>query len=382
MFNYGPPKDLLSDNGGCFTAKFFQDVCQILNVHNSFTTTYHAQANGQVERYNRTIKAAIRSYLADHPKDWDLYSSALTFAYNCQPHSSTALAPFELVLSRPPPPLAIRAQPAPARTPRETRDTWKSWLEKALREAKGKLEQAQARYKRNYDARLRRQNEKIEPDNWFYLRVERRDEREHRHKLAAVAEGPYKVLDIRGSTVVIERQDKSIEIVSRSRVVLAPQPRITQEIQDSTRPMTDEELTPTTYPASEEINNQDINMEGGNETTTTDGNNPEEQDSETQTNQGEEEINQPSEQQGDGSRQTEEPEEFVIDRIISHEQNNDAEHPHAAFDETLYRVRWYGYQAADDTWEPITHLPRSKVISYHKRKRLAIPDDIQRSMTG
>ena len=146
--------------------------------------------------------------------------------------------------------------------------------------------------------------------------------------------------------------------------------------------MTDEELSSTTYPALEETNNQDISMEGGNETTTTDGNNPEEQDSETQTNQEEEEINQPSEQQGDGSRQTEEPEEFVIDRIISHEQNNDAEHPHAAIDETLYRVRWYGYQAADDTWEPITHLPRSKVISYHKRKRLAIPDDIQRSMTG
>ena len=54
VFNYGAPKELLADNGKCFTARFFQDVCRILNVHNLFTTTYYPQANGQVERYNRT----------------------------------------------------------------------------------------------------------------------------------------------------------------------------------------------------------------------------------------------------------------------------------------------------------------------------------------
>ena len=52
VFNYGPPKELLADNGKCFTGRFFQDVCRILNVVNQFTTTYHPQTNGQVERYN------------------------------------------------------------------------------------------------------------------------------------------------------------------------------------------------------------------------------------------------------------------------------------------------------------------------------------------
>ena len=69
VFNYGPPQTLLADNGKCFTSKFFQSVCQILNVDNEFTTTYHPQTNGQVERYNRTLKAAIKSYLDDHPTD-------------------------------------------------------------------------------------------------------------------------------------------------------------------------------------------------------------------------------------------------------------------------------------------------------------------------
>ena len=99
VFNYGPPVDLLADNAKYFSSKFFQSVCNILNVHNSFTTTYHPQANGQVERFNRTLETAIKAYLDDHPRDWDLYTGALTYSYTCQPHSSTAVAPFELLLS-------------------------------------------------------------------------------------------------------------------------------------------------------------------------------------------------------------------------------------------------------------------------------------------
>ena len=77
---YGPPALLLSDNVGQFTARFFQDVCRIIGVKNPFTTTYHPQCNGQVERLNRTILAALRHYVADHPKNWDLFTDALTYA--------------------------------------------------------------------------------------------------------------------------------------------------------------------------------------------------------------------------------------------------------------------------------------------------------------
>lgn len=69
LFNDGPPEELLADIGACFTAKFFQDVCRIMNIENNFTTTYHPQTNGQVEQYNRTILAALRTYVADHPRD-------------------------------------------------------------------------------------------------------------------------------------------------------------------------------------------------------------------------------------------------------------------------------------------------------------------------
>ncbi|CDF36773.1 unnamed protein product [Chondrus crispus] len=60
VFIYGPPIKLLSDNDTQFTPPFFQNICRILGIRNVFTTTYHPQANGQVERFNRTLTSALR----------------------------------------------------------------------------------------------------------------------------------------------------------------------------------------------------------------------------------------------------------------------------------------------------------------------------------
>ena len=72
----------------------------------------------------------------------------------------------------------------------------------------------------------------------------------------------------------------------------------------------------------------------------------------------------------------------MIDKIISHGVNADKEHPSAEVGEVTYRVRWYGYGAVDDTYEPIKHLPRNKVVSYCKRKKLPLPDNINEAVAG
>ena len=102
VFKYGPPKTLISDNGKQFGAKCVQAVCSLLGIMNIFTSTYHPQTNGQVERYNRTILAMLRNYVKEHHNDWDRYATALTYLFNCDVHHSTNTSPFNLVLSRPP----------------------------------------------------------------------------------------------------------------------------------------------------------------------------------------------------------------------------------------------------------------------------------------
>ena len=69
IFTYGPPEAVISDNGKQFAAKCFQAVCGLLGISNVFTSTYHPQTNGRVERYNRTILAMLRNYVNEHQSD-------------------------------------------------------------------------------------------------------------------------------------------------------------------------------------------------------------------------------------------------------------------------------------------------------------------------
>jgi transposase InsO family protein len=78
-----------------------------MGVQHIFISAYRPQANGQVERFNRTILARLRALVGEGQGKWDLYSSAVTYAYNTQVHASTGYSPFDRIISRPPPPAGL-----------------------------------------------------------------------------------------------------------------------------------------------------------------------------------------------------------------------------------------------------------------------------------
>lgn len=93
-----------------------------------------------------------------------------------------------------------------------------------MTKTKERLDKIQARYKKNYDARLRKQSEVINKDENVYLRFERKNTKGHLHKRAPVSECPYKATKTYYNTIAIEKTDRSVENVSRSQVVPAPKP--------------------------------------------------------------------------------------------------------------------------------------------------------------
>ena len=80
--------------------------------------------------------------------------------------------------------------------------------------------------------------------------------------------------------------------------------------------------------------------------------------------------------------QASDTEEFTIEKFVNHKRNLSRKHRFAKYGETLFRVRWYGYAASADTWEPIRHLPRSKVIGYFKRRKIPLPDNLDDAIDG
>jgi Integrase core domain len=206
IFAYGPPRYLLTGNGAQFSAKFFLAVCRELGIAKVFTTAYHPQTNGQFERCNRTILAALRNYVSERQDSWDEYTPALTFSYNCRIHFSLGLTPFELVLTRPPVSLSLEQSP-PDREPEDPASAKLRFLQH-IKElcpvARQRLADAQARYKRNFDNSIREKNMDLVPGEWVFLKREVHRE-EDSPKLASQADGPFRVVETTGHTLVIQK---------------------------------------------------------------------------------------------------------------------------------------------------------------------------------
>jgi hypothetical protein len=135
------------------------------------TTSYSPQTNGQVERFNRTILNALRTFVAKSQTDWDDYTAAITFGYNSRVHASLGFAPFELVLSRPPSSLSAQ-HPIwnPAEVPVDEKRRVVQRFKELIPLAKDRILEAQRRYKENFDRHARVANQWLSADSWVFLR--------------------------------------------------------------------------------------------------------------------------------------------------------------------------------------------------------------------
>ncbi|XP_042868781.1 uncharacterized protein LOC122251142 [Penaeus japonicus] len=86
---FGPPNILVTDSGGEFKNRLFSQVCEMLKIKLGYTTAFHPQANGMVERSNRVIKDALATLVGDHPDEWDELLPYPCLALNTAIHRST-----------------------------------------------------------------------------------------------------------------------------------------------------------------------------------------------------------------------------------------------------------------------------------------------------
>ena len=97
---FGTPLQILSDQGTNFQSKLFTEVCDFLKIDKINTSSMRPQANGTVERFNRTLQTMITSFCEQDQKTWDRYLPQLMMAYRSSQHCSTRLTPNRLMLGR------------------------------------------------------------------------------------------------------------------------------------------------------------------------------------------------------------------------------------------------------------------------------------------
>lgn len=87
------PEIIITDNATCFVSKDFKQVLDQYKIVHWLNSRYHSQAN-PVERVNRTVNAAIRSYVKEDQRLWDTRTTEIEMILNTSIHSSTGYTPY------------------------------------------------------------------------------------------------------------------------------------------------------------------------------------------------------------------------------------------------------------------------------------------------
>lgn len=73
-------KSKKADLGTEYRNQIVQELCKMMKIEHNFSTAYHHQTLGTVERNHRVFNEYLRAYLTDN--NWDEHLKHFTFCYN------------------------------------------------------------------------------------------------------------------------------------------------------------------------------------------------------------------------------------------------------------------------------------------------------------
>jgi hypothetical protein len=97
---HGIPKTIVFDRDPKFTSKFWKGLFNGFGTNLNFSTTYHPESDGQIERVNQVIEDMLRMYVMDKPSKWEDYLHLVEFSYNNGYQTSLKMSPFEALYDR------------------------------------------------------------------------------------------------------------------------------------------------------------------------------------------------------------------------------------------------------------------------------------------
>jgi len=95
---FGVPKEVTVDNGKQFDCATFREFSTQLGTNLCFTSVYHPQSNGAVERANGIIFAGIKKNITELPKGkWADELQRVIWSHNTTESRATKFTPFKLL---------------------------------------------------------------------------------------------------------------------------------------------------------------------------------------------------------------------------------------------------------------------------------------------
>lgn len=96
--HFGTPNRLITDRGTCFTSTKFKSFTLELGIKHILNAVATPRANGQVERFNRTVLNALGARChGEKENTWDEYVDEIQLSINTTINKSTGRSPSELL---------------------------------------------------------------------------------------------------------------------------------------------------------------------------------------------------------------------------------------------------------------------------------------------
>lgn len=97
---FGAPLQIHTDQGTHFESHLFRQMCDLLCIEKTRTTSFRPQSNGSVERLNRTLLKMLSNYCETNQHSWEEYLPQVLLAYRSSIHSTTGFTPNFLTFGR------------------------------------------------------------------------------------------------------------------------------------------------------------------------------------------------------------------------------------------------------------------------------------------
>jgi hypothetical protein len=97
---YGPVKEILTDNGGEFNNEMVEHLISKLNMAHKTTSPYQPRTNGLVERFNHVFVESLRKVVDEDVENWTEYLPFVLLAYRTKINTTTGFTPYRLMFGR------------------------------------------------------------------------------------------------------------------------------------------------------------------------------------------------------------------------------------------------------------------------------------------
>lgn len=153
---FGIPRVIQSDQASNFTSHLFAQVLKQLKVKHNRASAYHAQSQGALERFHRTLKSLLRTYWTEIGGNWEEGLPWLMLSVREVVQESSGFCPNDLVFGHTVRgPMAVLrdglGDPDPPSNLIDYVNSFRHHLYIAAEKARENLEVAQSKMKTEYD---------------------------------------------------------------------------------------------------------------------------------------------------------------------------------------------------------------------------------------